>query len=110
MFGSQGWSLATFFNEIDSEFGIKSLQTVLKMFEGINYNAITFMIKNCLFQHRTQDSQDKILLECLVDEIINDKVISVNRFRLSDSPHFFVPNKILYCAVTTTSIDKFCNS
>ena len=96
LFLNQGWSLQTLFNEMDGEFFMNSLQDVLNIYEGVNFSAISFLVQHCNLSNRIQDRQDYLLLESLINDIIREDILTVNRFRLSDSPHIFVPNKILY--------------
>ena len=96
LFQCQGWSLKTSFTVVDAECAINTLRDVLQMFEGINFLAINFLIRQCNLINRTEDEQDQRLINILMEDIINEDVLTVNRFRLSDSPHLFVPNKILY--------------
>ena len=90
-----GWSIKTVWTNIDTIFLMNSMQTILKMYEGVNFNAIRFFVHQCNMKNRIKDYQDKALLECLVEDIIKEDIITVNRFKLSDAPHIFVPNKIL---------------
>ena len=92
----QGWSLKTLFNMVDAEFAMHSLRNVIRMFEGINFPAFIHLIKECNLKHRTQDNQDLEMLNVLIDEVMNEDVLTVNRYKLSDSPHYHVPNKILF--------------
>ena len=90
-----GWSIKTVWTVIDVNFLINSMKSILQMYEGVSFSAIRFFCHQCNMKNRIKDSQDKALLECLVGDIIREDIITVNRFKLSDSPHIFVPNKIL---------------
>ena len=99
IYKNHGWSVKTLFNEVDIECAMHSLRDVLKLYEGANFFAIKFLLKHCNMINRIQDRQDKLLLEALLDDILREEVLTVNRFRLSDSPDVFVPNKVVYSDV-----------
>ena len=42
------------------------------------------------------DSQDRKLLEILLETCINEDVLTTNRYKFSGSNDYFVPNKTLY--------------
>jgi dynein heavy chain len=96
MYQSQGWSVATYFSTVDVEFIFFSVQQALKSQEGVSFHMLKFLINNCNLCHRVRDAQDRVLLKILLDDILTPNLLTVNRYKLSSSPKFFVPNKILY--------------
>jgi dynein heavy chain len=96
MYNSQGWSVPTFFSNVDIEFIFFAVQHVLKSQEGVSFHMLKFLINHCNLSHRIKDAQDRALLEILLEDILNQNLLTVNRYKLSSSSKFFVPNKILY--------------
>ena len=96
LYESQGWSMPTVFNKVDIEFVLSSVKQTLKSQEGVSFAMLKFLVNHCNLSHRIQDFQDNVLLEALLNDVLSPNLLTINRYKLSSSVNFFVPNKILY--------------
>ena len=61
--------------------------------ENFSINAYQELVNEYGYQLLTSNIQDSLLADELIKTCINDQVISRDKYRFSQSPEYFVPNK-----------------
>ena len=65
-------------------------------FDTVQFPGLTELLQESTYFNIFQDPQDRTLLKTLLHNSINEKVLTTNRYKFSNSADFFVPNKTLY--------------
>lgn len=68
----------------------------MKNHDGVNFPALYFLLRECNIVQRITDPQDRCLLSLILHRVCHPDLLTVNRYRLSASPDYFVPNKTVY--------------
>ena len=64
--------------------------------DGVTFPALYFLLRECNLLQRTADTQDRALLDLVLARVCHPDLLTVNRYRFSDSSDYFVPNKTIY--------------
>ncbi len=96
-FGSiGGLSASPTFTMTDLALGVHFLELISREFDPIPFEGLIDLIGDCGYANHFMTAHDRELLAVVLDDCINEKAVSTNRYRFSSASDFFVPNKTLY--------------
>uniref|UniRef100_A0A182SHB8 Dynein heavy chain n=1 Tax=Anopheles maculatus TaxID=74869 RepID=A0A182SHB8_9DIPT len=82
-FGPLGWNISYGFNESDFQISVLQLQLFINQYEEIPYEAITYLTGECNYGGRVTDAWDRRAIVTILEDYVNDKVVSDPNYRLS---------------------------
>ncbi len=80
----------------DLALGVHFLELISREFDPIPFEGLIDLVGDCGYANSFMDSHDRHLLAVILDNCINEKAVTTNRYRFSSASDFFVPNKTLY--------------
>ena len=95
-YNRDGWSGHFYLFTTDLEICLTFLSIIMKNHDGINFEALHFLLNECNIINRIRDKQDRILFKITLNQVCNESLLKINRYKFSASSDFFVPNKILH--------------
>ena len=72
------------------------MKMINREFDSVQFPGLTELLEESTYFNIFQDPQDRTLLKTLLHNSVNEKVLTTNRYKFSNSAEFFVPNKTLY--------------
>jgi hypothetical protein len=92
-----GWSCQPTFSPQDIILGVLYLEVICREFDPIPFDGLIDLLGDCGYANAFKDLHDRRLLASILDNCINEKAVSTNRYRFSSTAtDFFVPNKTLF--------------
>lgn len=92
-----GWSNFPMFARDELTLGVSFLEMIAREFDSINYEGLIELLSDCAYVNSFTDLHDRALLNTILNNCINEKAVTSNRYRFSVAVNdFFVPNKTLY--------------
>jgi dynein heavy chain len=90
-FGALGWNIAYEFNDTDMSISLKQINMFLNQYEGIDYEAICYLIGECNYGGRVTDNWDRRCLTNVLTKTLCPSLVEDDTYRFTESDTYGAP-------------------
>ena len=76
-----GWSTFPTFSRDELQLAVSYMEMMSREFDSINFEGLIELLGHCAYTNSFMDLHDRALLETLLNNCINEKAVSSNRYR-----------------------------
>ena len=76
-----GWSTFPTFSRDELQLAVSHMEMMSREFDSINFEGLIELLGHCTYTNSFMDMHDRTLLETLLNNCINEKAVSSNRYR-----------------------------
>ncbi|KAK9507674.1 hypothetical protein O3M35_007479 [Rhynocoris fuscipes] len=91
-FGNIGWSSDFTFALCDIKDSINITNTLLENYETMPWTYLKFLIAELCYAGNVNTFWDQRIINVLINDIINQRTVSEDNFRLTPLRHYYIPN------------------
>lgn len=90
-FGALGWNIPYEFNDTDMSISLKQINMFLNQYEGVDYEAIRYLIGQCNYGGRVTDDWDRRCITTTLENLLNSDMVENDDYKFTDSGQWYAP-------------------